>query len=223
MQSQGIFFYVVVFFRRTRGEVFGVMRLLGCLPLLALALPACTTASALHIATAAAGAAMEAAGLREPDEKPDRDAPRALNLTLAAGPAINLAADGSPLALVVRIYLLQSDAGFARLTYAQASDPEAEKAALHTDLVAVREMTLIPGQTYRYDEQVPGRVKVIGVAAQFRRPAMERWKLAFDRQASEASGISIGFHACAMTAGTGELANPALTRSSRSLSGVRCA
>lgn len=165
---------------------------------------------------------MEAAGLRKPEDRPDPDAPRPLAITLSTGPATNATGSGEPLALIVRIYQLRSDTAFARLTYGQANDPDAERDALQNDLVAVREMTLLPGRTYRFEEQVPGRVRVIGVAAQFHNPAPNRWKLAFDREASQTAGIAIGFHACAMTAGTGQLSNPALAASSRSLSGVRC-
>nr|WP_164844365.1 type VI secretion system lipoprotein TssJ [Azoarcus sp. DN11] len=182
----------------------------------------CTSAPALQIAGTIAGVAMEAAGLRKTEDHPDPDAPQPLAMTLSTGPATNATAGGEPLALVVRIYQLRSDTAFARLTYGQASDPDAERDALQNDLVTVREMTLLPGRIYRFEEQVPGRVKVIGVVAQFHKPAANRWKLAFDRDASQKAGIAIGFHACAMTAGTGELSGSAMTVSSRSLSGVRC-
>lgn len=182
----------------------------------------CASASALRIAGTVAGVAMEAAGLRKTEDRPDPDAPRPLAMTLSTGPATNATASGAPLALVVRIYQLRSDTAFARLTYGQASDPDAERDALQNDLVAVREMTLLPSRTYRFEEQVPGRVKVIGVVAQFHKPAANRWKLAFDRDASQKTGIAIGFHTCAMTAGTGELSSPAMAASSRALSGVRC-
>lgn len=186
------------------------------------ALQGCTASSAIQIAGAAAGAAMEAAGLRQPEARRDVDAARPLSLTLVAGAGTNAAADGSPLALVVRIYQLRGDSGFARMSYLQASDPDGERSVLQDDLVAVREITLIPGQTYRYDEQVPARVKVIGVVAQFRRPMGNRWKLAFDRNASEKNGITVAFHACAMTAAVGELADPAQSGPLRALTGVRC-
>ncbi|NMG77535.1 type VI secretion system lipoprotein TssJ [Aromatoleum diolicum] len=194
----------------------------GCVLLSAACITGCSTASAVQIAGAAVGAALETAGLKKADTKSDPDAPRPLNLTLAAGPLTNAGTTGSPLALVVRIYQLRSETAFSGLSYAQASDEEAEREALQNDLVAVREVTVIPGKTYRFDEMIPARVKVIGIAAQFRRPAANRWKLAFNRETSEKSGISVGFHPCAITSGTGELTNPASTANSRSLSGVRC-
>ncbi|NMF87885.1 type VI secretion system lipoprotein TssJ [Aromatoleum petrolei] len=182
----------------------------------------CSTVSALQLAGTVAGVALEAAGLKKADERPAAEAAHPLAMTLATGPATNATRKGDALALVVRIYQLRSNTAFARLTYAQASTPEAERDMLQDDLVTVRELTLLPGKVYRFEEQVPEHVKVIGVTAQFHRPAANRWKLAFDREASQETGIAVAFHACAMTTGTGELAQPATAASARSLSGVRC-
>lgn len=182
----------------------------------------CSTVSALQIAGTVAGVALEATGLKKADQRPATEAVHPVAMTLSTGPATNATRNGEALALVVRIYQLRSNTAFARLTYAQASTPESERGALQDDLVSVRELTLLPGRTYRFEEQVPDQVKVIGVAAQFHRPAAHRWKVAFDREASQKAGIAVAFHACAMTTATGELAQPATTASVRSLSGVRC-
>lgn len=182
----------------------------------------CSTVSALQLAGTVAGVALEAAGLKKADERPAAEAVHPVAMTLSTGPATNATRKGDALALVVRIYQLRSNTAFARLTYAQASTPEAERNMLQDDLVTVRELTLLPGKTYRFEEQVPDHVKVIGITAQFHRPAANRWKLAFDREASQETGIAVAFHACAMTAGAGEFAQPATTASARSLSGVRC-
>jgi len=198
------------------------LSLSACVLLSAACITGCSTASAVQIAGAAVGAALETAGLKKADTKPNPDAPRPLTLTLAAGPLTNAGATDEPLALVVHVYQLRSETAFSGLSYAQASNEEAERNVLQSDLVDVREVTVIPGKTYRFDEMIPAQVKVIGFAAQFRRPAANRWKLAFNREASEKSGISVGFHACAITSGTGELTNPASTAHSRSLSGIRC-
>lgn len=182
----------------------------------------CSTVSALQIAGTVAGVALEATGLKKADQRPATEAVHPVAMTLSTGPVTNATRNGEALALVVRIYQLRSNTAFARLTYAQASTPESERGALQDDLVSVRELTLLPGRTYRFEEQVPDQVKVIGVAAQFHRPAAHRWKVAFDREASQKTGIAVAFHACAMTTGTGELAQPATTAAVRSLSGVRC-
>ena len=182
----------------------------------------CSTVSALQVAGTGASVALEAAGLKKADERPAAEAVHPVALTLSTGAATNATRKGDALALVVRIYQLRSNTAFARLTYAQASTPETERDVLQDDLVTVRELTLLPGKTYRFEEQIPDHVKVIGITAQFHRPAANRWKLAFDREASQETGIAVAFHACAMTAGTGELAQPATTASARSLSGIRC-
>lgn len=212
----------------TKNYLIGSERLLPTTQLVALAAilistaAGCSTVSALQIAGTVAGVALEAAGLKKADERPTAESTHPVAMTLSAGVATNATQNGEALALVVRIYQLRSNTAFARLTYAQASAPESERNALQDDLVTVRELTLLPGKTYRFEEQVPDQVKVIGVAAQFHRPAANRWKLAFDREASQKEGIAIAFHTCAMTTGTGELAPPATTASARSLSGVRC-
>lgn len=164
------------------------------------------------------GAAMKSVGLTPPDP----NAPRPLLVTLSAGELLNATESGESLSLVVRLYQLRNEAGFSTLPYAHIGNEEREKTVIADDLVAVRELTLIPGKTYQLEEQVKPDVKVIGVVALFRDPAPNRWKLAFNRETSEETGISIGFHGCAMTVADGELMNASATDATRTLSGVRC-
>lgn len=181
-------------------------------------LQGCVATVATRMADAAMGAAMESVGIAPPDP----NAARPLSVTLAAGELLNATDDGESLALVIKLYQLRNDAGFATLSYAQTTNPGQEKNVLAQDLVAVREITLIPGKTYEFEEKVPAEVKVVGVVAQFRAPAANRWKLAFNRDASEETGIAVGFHACAMTVGKGELVGSSATQANRILGGVRC-
>lgn len=194
----------------------GRMLILGLVCLLQLA--GCVATIGTQVVGAAVGAAMQSAGLTPPDP----NQPRPLALTLAAGELLNATASGESLSLVVRLYQLRNDTGFSMLSYSQAGDAAQEAAVFSDDLVAVRELILIPGKVYQLDEPVPADVDVIGVVALFRAPAENRWKLAFDRSASEESGISVGFHGCAMTVGKGDLTSTAATAASRTLGGIRC-
>jgi type VI secretion system protein VasD len=188
----------------------------------AFVLAACSSVTAVHIVGAAVTAAMETAGLKEPAGAGEDRMYRPLTLTLAAGELLNATTAGESLALVVQIYQLRDGTAFSTLSYAQAVNADNARAVLGEDLVALRELTLRPGETYRFGEPVGSEVRVVGIVALFRAPAPNRWKLAFDREASAGEGIAVGFHACAMTIGTGELANRGATVASRTLGGVHC-
>lgn len=179
------------------------------------------TATAVQVVGAAVNVALESSGLK----KRENDAPeeaRSLPIRLNAGELVNATEDGESLALLVRIYQLRHDAAFSQLGYTQAGQTEEEKRVLGDDLVAVRELMLLPGKSVTLDEKLPADAKVIGVVALFRAPANERWKMAFNTVASASEGISLGFHACSMTVGNGVLTNPIAADAARSLSGVRC-
>ncbi len=178
----------------------------------------CVTTVATEVAGAALGAAMKSVGLTPPDP----NAPRPMLVTLSAGELLNATESGESLSLVVRLYQLRNEAGFSTLPYAKVGNEDSEKAVISEDLVNVRELTLIPGKTYQLEEQVEPGVKVIGVVALFRDPAPNRWKLAFNRETSEETGIAVGFHSCAMTVAEGELTDAGATDATRSLSGIRC-
>jgi len=173
----------------------------------AFALAGCSSVTAVRVLGAAVTAARETAGLKEPTGVGEDRPYRPLTLTLAGGERLNATAAGEALALVVQVYQLREGSAFATLPYAQAVNAERARAALGEDLVALRELTLLPGRTYRLDEPVRTDVRIVGIVALYRAPAPNRWKLAFDRDASTRDGITVGFHACAMTVGTGELAN----------------
>ncbi len=186
-----------------------------------LALSGCMTAAAVQVVGTAVNFALESSGLKDGDED-DADEPRAFPIRLNAGKIVNATEDGESLALLVRVYQLRNDAAFAQLAYSQAGEADEEKRVLGEDLVAVRELMLLPGKSVTLDERLPSDAKVVGVVALFRSPVNERWKMAFNTDASAAEGISLGFHACSMTVGTGVLTNPIAADAAHSLSGVRC-
>jgi type VI secretion system protein VasD len=193
------------------------------LPLLLCAAPltltGCLSSVAVGVVGAAVDVALETSGIRK--RAPD-NGERTVSLRLDTGATLNSTADGEPLALLVRIYQLKSDAGFASLPYQQFLDRAGEQNALGEDLVSVRELTLLPGKTYALQEKMPARAKVLAVVALFHNPAAARWKYAFDRDASLEAGIALGLHTCSITVAQGVLTNPIIADGAASLAGVRC-
>lgn len=167
-----------------------------------------------------AGAALEAAGLRKAPELPDaQKPPRTVALRIHAADKLNSDARGQPLALVARIYKLRQSAAFERMPYEAFLKPDADKLALGTDLLEVKEITLVPGQRYEVAEKVSREAGYVGVVALFHSPAAQRWRLAFAAIDAEQQGLTIGAHACALSVGSGAKAT---TRELAMLSSVRC-
>jgi type VI secretion system protein VasD len=154
-------------------------------------------------AGALGGSALEAIGLRKPLPVPEaQQPPRNVVVHLHAAPRLNVDARGQPLALLVRIYKLRQRAGFDQAPYAAFLSPQAERDALGTDLVEVREITLVPGQKLDINDKVARDTPWLGVVALFHAPAPQRWRVAFAAADAERAGVTVGLHACALTVGT---------------------
>ncbi|QCP52318.1 type VI secretion system lipoprotein TssJ [Trinickia violacea] len=182
-------------------------------------------AAGVSVLGAAASSALQAAGIGKPDVPDSQKPPRNIGLTLAAAPNLNAATDQKPLALVVRLYALKDPTSFQQAPFDTFTDPNKEKSTLGTDLLSVREVTLIPGQRYNVTEKVSREAQAFGVVALFRDPALQRWKFAFDPAKSEKSGIMIGLHNCAMTVTNGTVipADPSMPpQQLNMLSSVSC-
>ncbi|WP_323121981.1 type VI secretion system lipoprotein TssJ [Burkholderia alba] len=178
----------------------------------ALPLAACVLlagcAAAVPLLGSAGSAALQLAGIGKPDVPDAQKPPRELGVTLYAAPNLNAANDNRPLALVVRLYALKDPTSFQQAPFDSFTDPNKEKATLGSDLLSVREITLIPGQRYNATEKVSREAQAFGIVALFRDPALQRWKFAFDPAKSEKSGIIIGLHNCAMTVTGGTVISP---------------
>ena len=169
-----------------------------------------------------AGAAMEIAGMRKAPELPDAQKPaRNVTIRLHAGPNLNAGAGNQPLALATRIYKLRQPAAFQQLSFDGFLSPQGERELLGSDLLEVREVMLIPGQRYEIIEKITREAYYIGVVALFRVPAENRWRLAFTAGDAEKSGITIGLHACAISAGAGAVAVTG-SDAGRPLAALRC-
>ena len=182
----------------------------------------CTPISSVQLAGTAIGVVLEATGVIKKDGSDQNKRTKDLSIKVFGGNQLNTTQDGRPLSLVIKIYVLRSPERLASLTYPQITSIEGEKEALGEELLAVREIVVIPGKFYDLVLKVPAEATTIGVVGMFRAPYGSRWKLAFDAKRSFDTGIIIGAHACALTASQGSLLTDISPASVQSLVGVQC-
>lgn len=152
--------------------------------------------------------ALEVTGIKAPaklpDNLPDSALPdRRIRWQLHASSSLNATDNGQPLGLVTRIFKLRNPDSFLQAQADVFGDPAREKQALGDDLVAVREVQLVPGQHHEATDKVPRDVPYIGIVALYRRPAAGRWRYAFKAADAELGGLSLGAHACALSVQSG--------------------
>lgn len=152
--------------------------------------------------------ALEVTGVKvpakPPEALPDSALPdRRIRWQLHASSSLNAADNGQPLGLVTRIFKLRNPDSFLQAQMDVFGDPVREKQALGDDLVAVREVQLVPGQHHEATDKVGRDVPYIGIVALYRRPATGRWRYAFKAADAEFGGLSLGAHACALSVQTG--------------------
>lgn len=157
-----------------------------------------------------ADSALSAVGLKKPDVPdvpavPDSALPDyKVNWRIYASESLNVDAQGQALPLVVRLFKLRSPDAFLQLPYDSFGDPAKEKAALGDDLVAARELQLVPGQHHEATDKVVREARYIGIVALYRNPLPGRWRYAFSTPDADKSGLHVGAHACAMSVQVGE-------------------
>jgi type VI secretion system protein VasD len=153
--------------------------------------------------------ALSAVGLKKPDAPDTPNLPDSalpdwrVNWRIFASDSLNVNDGGQPLALVLRLYKLKSPDAFLQAPADTFGDPGKEKAALGDDLVAARELQLLPGQHYEAMDKVTRDARYVGVVALFRNPAPGRWRYAFSTPGADKTGLSLGAHACAMSVQVG--------------------
>lgn len=189
-----------------------------CLALLA----GCSAMSGAQMAGTALGVVLEATGVIKKDNSDPNKRTTDLSIKIFAGEQLNTTDHQKPLSLVMKIYVLRSPERLRTLTSAQISSSEGEQEGLGEDLVAVREIVVIPGKAYDLVVKVPGEATTIGIVGMFRAPFSSRWKLAFDAKRSFGSGLIVGAHSCALTASQGGLIADISPPSMQSLVGVQC-
>jgi type VI secretion system protein VasD len=182
----------------------------------------CSLFACVLLAGCAGGAGsaglLETVGIRKPPPVPEAQLPpRSVAMRLHAAKRLNVDARGQPLALLVRVYKLRQRTTFEQAPYAAFLSPQAERETLGADLLEVKELTLVPGQQLELNEKLSRDAGWIGVVALFHAPLAQGWRLAFAAPEAERAGVSIGLHACAMSAGASGTPG-----ASKPLSLVRC-
>lgn len=81
---------------------------------------------------------------------------------------------GKPSPVVVRIYELRSTANFTQAQFFELLDGDAKR--LGPDLVAKREMELMPGGKIEFERNTPNETRNIGVIAGFRLGEDAQWR-----------------------------------------------
>ncbi|TVT69811.1 MAG: type VI secretion system lipoprotein TssJ [Denitromonas halophila] len=181
----------------------------------------CATTGAVQAVGTAVNIAMQLSGIKTDAGNKEQKGVE-VPMRISAGKELNTTPSGHSLSLVVRVYQLRNGRAFGELPYPAASGDDAGKAVLGEDLVAVEDVVLIPGKNYDLTQKLTADSTTIGVVGLFRSPARRRWKLTFDAVASQETGITVGAHACALTAGRGVVSGAQPADQSRTLSGVSC-
>ena len=183
------------------------------------ALAGCSTAVKVA-ADMLAEKALNAMGVKT--DNPNKPVPpKTVQLRLETAQDLNAGEDGQGLSTVFRVYKLKDRNAFLATPYAAFGNPEKEKSAFGQDLLEVREMILSPGEVLDLKEKVPAESPYLGTVALYRQPSAQRWRFVFAAADSEKTGITLGLHACAMTATTTPPVGMTLNESSL-LSPARC-
>lgn len=169
----------------------------GAALLVAIALAGC--ASPMGAVGTVAKIALEASGLTKPELPESQKPPRKVPISIAVGKNLNADDRGRPLAAVMRVYKLKDATAFYQAPFDTFVTPGRDKAVLGDDLIESRELTLIPNQQLNLTEAVPRAATGVGIVVLFHSPGGQRWRVAFDAEEAEKTGVVLGAHACALT------------------------
>lgn len=164
--------------------------------------------------------ALVAMGVKKEDPNAPRP-PKNVQVRLETSRDLNAGEDGQGLSTVFRVYKLKDRNAFMATPYTAFGNPEREKSAFGQDLIEVREMILSPSEILEMKEKVPTESPYLGTIALFRQPSAQRWRFVFATADAEKNGITLGLHACAMTATTTPPVGMTLNESAL-LSTARC-
>lgn len=163
-------------------------------------LSGCTTMGAVSTIAQVANFALGAAGVNKPaDPNASIDSP----FYIRASNDLNTDDYNHAFSVVIRVYQLKQNSAFQQAYYDIFLDPQKEKSAFGSDVVAVKEITLIPGQIFTNTEKISVVADYIGIVALFRTPAAKRWKLTFPTKDLNKTGIALGVSACSITVVSG--------------------
>jgi type VI secretion system protein VasD len=163
-------------------------------------LSGCAAAGAVSAVAQIANLAINSTGLNKPI---DPNATKNIPFKLVASDNLNSDGQKHPFSVVVRVYQLKQSSAFQQAFYDIFLNPQKEKDALSNDVISVKEITLIPGQTYINAEKISATADYIGIVALFQTPASSRWKLTFATKEINSTGLILGLSDCSITVATG--------------------
>ncbi len=126
-------------------------------------------------------------------------APTKMPLRIHASDQLNSDGANRPLSLVVKVYKLKAHEAFLRAPYAEFVNGYKGE-----DVVATRELVLLPGQRYEVEESLPKDATHLGIVALYKSPEASRWRFVFDLASSAKDGVTLGAHQCALSVSQGE-------------------
>jgi len=100
--------------------------------------------------------------------------PTPIGGTVNADGAVNPDIAGRPSPVTVKIYQLRTAGGFESADFFAVYGNAA--AVLGPDLIASRDVTVRPGETRRFDEEIDPRTRFVGIVAGFRDVQNARWR-----------------------------------------------
>ncbi len=106
---------------------------------------------------------------------PAKPEPFSIEATLVGGPNLNPNLEGRASPVVVRLFELKQTGAFKAASFAALFDRSQE--ALGADLLGQQEFILRPGEIRHYDRAGSPMAAALGLAAAFRSPEKESWRL----------------------------------------------
>lgn len=164
--------------------------------------------------------ALEAAGIKL--DNPTQLLPaKTVRVRLESSLDLNAGEDGQGLSTIFRMYKLKDQNAFMASPYAVFGNPEREKNAFGQDILEVKELVMSPGEVLDIKEKIPNESAYVGTVALYRLPRPHRWRFVFASSSLERSSMTLGLHACAMTATAAPPVGMTINESSL-LSSARC-
>ena len=117
-----------------------------------------------------------------------------------ASERVNRDVNGRPLSVVVRLYQLKDNKGFARLSFDAVARGQKEEELFPRELESSQEVVLIPGTTQSFTDKLSPDAKFIGVVALFRSPDTRGgWRFLVDARTVLKEGLNFTAGECYFT------------------------
>ena len=127
--------------------------------------------------------------------------PSQLSGSIVAAPDLNPDASGRASPVLIRVYQLRSDSAFNNALFFDLFDND--QATLGPEMCAKKELTVSPGQTQPYAEELGLDCSYIGVMAGFRDYEQATWRAVTQVPAQETIAVQIKLDSLAVSVSAG--------------------